>query len=695
MNYNPNEFKEKANRKARKIWLIFAILLSANYGADTGNGLWSAEYYITFLLLCWIPFLVGQIILKKKGMATDWYKYAIAIGYGIFYTYVVCTATSVIAFTYIFPVTSLFVLYKNKTFMKYCGVINAVIIVISAIVLGTAETKDFQLQLSCVILCYVCYVMSINHLNESDGALTDSIKADLQRVVDTVEQVKDASNSVVDGVAVVRELAAENKHGADVVVLGMNELTQNNQILREQSASSLDMTTDINNQVENVAALIERMVDLTKESGEHAESSYSELEEVMETTHTMSALSNEVENVLREFQNEFEMVKEQTGTIEKISNQTNLLALNASIEAARAGEAGRGFSVVADQIRTLSTGTRESSEEIRSALTRLEETSDKMTASVSQTLELIQLAIEKIKQINTSVGTINDDSAQLGDGIRVIDNAINEVKASNTQLVDNMERVSQIVETMTDSVVHSDNTTKTMLSKYAETAINIDKIESVVEALLTKLGVGGFMGVKDFREGMKVMLDGKGAGAQAVTYNGVLREHNNQELYVEFENAPELSEEKTEFQLQVIAGNVIYCWETSLVSATNRGDKTYKVEISTRPVIKNRRKYPRIDVSNMCTITIKESGKTYNGKLDNISANGFAFMSTDSAFANCNGADIRIEIANFGIPNHNILDGRIIRATYNDGIYIVGCQMPQDDKAIMDYVAKQISAAFY
>lgn len=695
MNYNPNEFKEKANRKARKIWLIFAILLSANYGADTANNLWSTEYYVTFLLLCWVPFIIGQIILKTKGMATDWYKYAIAIGYGIFYTYIVCTATSVIAFTYIFPVTSLFVLYKNKTFMVYCGIINAIIITISAVVLGTAETKDFQLQLSCIILCYICYVMSIKHLNESDGAMTDSIKADLERVVDTVEQVKDASNSIVDGMAVVRELAAENKHGADVVVLGMNELTQNNQLLRQHSTSSLDMTTDINNQVENVVSLIEQMVDLTKESGEHAKSSYSELEEVMETTNTMSLLSNEVEKVLHEFQAEFEMVKNETGTIDKISGQTNLLALNASIEAARAGEAGRGFSVVAEQIRTLSTETSQSSGEIRNALDRLEVTSDKMTASVEQTLQLIQLVIDKVTQINKSVGTITDDSAQLGENIVVIDNAINEVRTSNTQLVDNMERVSQIVETMTDSVEHSGNTTKTMLSKYAETATNIDKIEVVVESLLTKLGVGGFMGVKDFQPGMKVMLEGKGAGSQTITYNGILVELDNQEIYVRFDSDVALSGEKTEFKLQVIAGNVIYCWETSLVSAANRSDGAYRIEINTRPVIKNRRKYPRIDVSNMCTITIKETGNTYNGKLDNISANGFAFMSTDGAFADCNGADIRIEIANFELPNHNVLDGRVIRSTYNDGIYIIGCQMPEDDRAIMDFVAKQISAAFY
>ena len=167
--------------------------------------------------------------------------------------------------------------------------------------------------------------------------MTDSIKADLDRVVTTVEQVKDASNSIVDGVAVVRELAVENKHWADVVVLGMNELTKNNHTLQDRTNSSIDKTSEISKQVKNVSDLIEKMVELTKESCDHAKISYSELSEVMETTNTMSTLSNEVENVLRDFKSEFEMVKNQTNTIESISSQTDLLALNASIEAARAG----------------------------------------------------------------------------------------------------------------------------------------------------------------------------------------------------------------------------------------------------------------------------------------------------------------------------------------------------------------------
>ena len=73
-------------------------------------------------------------------------------------------------------------------------------------------------------------MLSIRHLNESDGALTDSIKADLQRVISTVEKVKTASNTIMNGITVVRELASENKHGSDVVLLGMNELTDNSSI---------------------------------------------------------------------------------------------------------------------------------------------------------------------------------------------------------------------------------------------------------------------------------------------------------------------------------------------------------------------------------------------------------------------------------------------------------------------------------
>ena len=97
MRYDENAFKEKANRKARKIWIVFAVLLSANYGADAANGLYPAGSYIIFLLLCWLPLIIGEILLRVKGWSTQLYRRDLAIGYGIFYTFVICTTESPIA----------------------------------------------------------------------------------------------------------------------------------------------------------------------------------------------------------------------------------------------------------------------------------------------------------------------------------------------------------------------------------------------------------------------------------------------------------------------------------------------------------------------------------------------------------------------------------------------------------------------
>lgn len=693
MNYDANVFKAKANQRVRRIWLIFAILLSANYGSDVANGLRTESYYITFLLLCWVPFLVGQIVLKVKGMETNWYKYVIAIGYGVFYAFILCTSDSNIAFTYILPVTSLFVLYKDRAFMIFYGIANVLIVILNAAlkysngVTAPADLKEFQLQLSCIILCYICYLMSIKHLNQSDGAMMDSIRSDLQRVISTVEHVKTASNSVVDGVSVVRELAVENSHGADTVADKMNELTNNSRNLQECTTSSLNTTSDINAQIQNVASLIEQMVSLTQASGEHAQTSYSELESVVATTNEMSVLSNEVENVLQEFQSVFALVKKETGTIEKISNKTNFLSLNASIEAARAGEAGKGFVVVAEQIRALSTGTQTSSGRIRDALTRLEETSNKMTDSMEKTLQLIQLTLEKVTDINQSIGAITDDSNQLGSHIRLIDSAMKEVETSNSHLINNMEQFSQIVGTMTSCIESSDETTKEILSKYAGTASNIDNIESIVESLMTDLGIGGFMGVEDLQPGMRAIVALNNGSTTPEEYHGELISQDNEGLTIRFDKLLPVTDTPVSCKLQVTVQNILYCWDSAEVSATaDNHERTFFVSVNSRPTIINRRKYPRLDMASICTIVVKESKETYFGNLYNISANGFAFTSKDTFFADCPGTELSIYIKDFPLPDHRLLEGRIIRSSDNNGVYIVGCQMPEDNMAIKEYV---------
>ena len=701
MEYKEEVFKKSANRKASMVWFIVNVLLTISTIVELAIGLHTPRYIFVFFPLCWVPYLIGAIYLRVKGMAADNYKYVVAICYGLFYYITISTADTNIAFAYIFPLTSIVILYKDKKYMFRCAVGNVIFLVTSIAyhyfgqgLTSALNVKDYAWQFICIVLCYMCFIVAIDHMNKSDGAYAESIQGNLERVVDTINKVKIASNAVVDGVTVVRELADENKEGAGNVVNSMNELSDNNTVLYQKTMSSMNMTTDINTQVQNVANLVEEMLQLVQESVSHAQQSSKELDGVVESTNTMATLSAEVERILGEFKKEFGMVKEETGTIDGIASQTNLLALNASIEAARAGEAGKGFAVVADEIRNLSDGTQKSSSRIMDALQRLEDTSDEMTESITKTLELIQETTDKVGQVSESVNTITEDATQMGKHIDVIDSAMKDVETSNQNMVDNMQQICDVMQVMTQCVSNADDTTKTMLSKYAETAHNVNKIEEVVGKLIEELGEGGFMGIEDVKPGMRVTILQADGSAKGRALKGEIREQmeKNLVIYLEEDDKPMQMETKgLDFRLQIAVDSVLYEWsEVTLQSIKGKEAGYYMVETQASPIVKNRRKYPRLPITDNCSIELQPSKESFAGKMVNISANGFAIAINDAKFADLVGSRIKVSIPGFAIPEARMIEGRIIRSSDNDGEYIVGCRMPRDIMEVADYVNKHL-----
>lgn len=702
MEYNEKHFAKSANLKAMAIWATLGIVLTASYAIEIVKGLRTVSYYLTFVAMCWIPFALGLLVLKVKGVSSPLYKYFIAIGYGIFYIFVLMTTTSTLAFTFILPLTCMLILFKNRNFMLYCGIVNVIVIAVSIVrnymggMNSPSDVTSYEIQVAATVLCYVGYVLSINHMNQSDGALLSTVEGNLKRVVTTVEQVKEASTAVVDGVTVVRELSDENKEGANAVVNSMEELADNNRTLNEKVDSSMDMTEDINRQVENVAELTERIITITNESVEHATNSSEELANVVESTNRMAELSSEVEKILGEFKEEFEMVKRETGTIENITSQTNLLSLNASIEAARAGEAGKGFAVVADEIRNLSMGTQASSSSIMNALQHLGETSDRMTESITTILQLVYETLEKMKSVNASVSTITEDSRQLGEEIQVVDAAIKQVESSNQNMVENMKQVRDIMGVMNESVQSSEYTTKTMLSKYDETSRNVSNIESIVGKLVGELGAGGFMGVKDVRPGMNLsiieMENGKAVGEEYRTEAADVEEDG---IFIEASDRASdffgQKKSKRNYEVHIVVDNMLYTWDNVTVSPQKKeGNAYYLLTIATNPKVLNRRKFPRIPMDNACKITFKKENKSYDGRMVNLCANGYAFASWDGVFADAVGKKVELSIDGLDFLEGKALEGNIIWSSLDKGKYIIGCRMEEDNMEIRDYVKARI-----
>lgn len=691
MNSREEQFKKSANQKALAIWLLLNVILSVSYAIEIVKGLRTVGYYTVFMLIAWIPFVAGTVILKRKGRSTDIYKDVVAVGYGILYAFVLFTTQSVLAFVYILPMTSMLILYKNRNYMLRYGIYTMVVVIAAMIknmILGMRTASDitsYEIQIASVFMCYVGYILSINHLNFTDGTMLHLAEDNLNKVIRTIETVKTASTAVVDGVTVVRELTDENKDSADAVVGSMDTLAQNNTVLQDKTLSSLDMTKKISTQGANVADLIEKMVKLTDESMVHAKSSSEELTDVVESTNTVAGLANELEGILKEFREQFDMAKNEIGTIDGINNKTNLLALNASIEAARAGEAGKGFAVVANEIRELSLGTKNSSNSIWEALEHLEDTSEKMTDTITQTIDLIHAMLGKITHVNTSVLSITEDSTQLGSSIQVIKDSMTEVEDSNRSMVDNMKQICDVMDVMTGSVQEADQNTRVMRSKYDETMHSVGKIEETVGGLIEELGTGGFMSLEDIRPGMWVsVVAGRDSDKE---YKAKILEVTDRYLMTGkltcMGEALDIQKGQ-QYNLFIVVNNMLYKWENAAISVTR--DERIKIQIEGTPIVHNRRKYPRMPLHNLCEVKLASTTTVYDARMVNLSANGFAIATRSPEIGSAKGKDINIKIQGFALLEDTVLDGYVIRVSENAGEYILGCRMPEDYPEIRDYV---------
>ena len=262
MEYEESYFKKQANKNTLLMWTILNVIFTVLYIIEMLKGGRTPQYLAIFLSICWIPYLVGLLVLKVKSWSTEIYAAFVSGGYLLLFLFVLMTTKTNVTYGYVFPVASLLVLYKKRKLLLGWGIANVAILLAYLIKLGTTTgftpeaVTDAEIQIGVTVLCYVAFDIAIRHMTKTEEAMLGLVKSDLNRVILTIKQVKTASNSIVDGVTVVSELSDENKESADSVVGSMEQLTRDNEILQEKKDSSLDMTNQISVQVQNVAAMV-------------------------------------------------------------------------------------------------------------------------------------------------------------------------------------------------------------------------------------------------------------------------------------------------------------------------------------------------------------------------------------------------------------------------------------------------------
>ena len=337
------------------------------------------------------------------------------------------------------------------------GIMVTGVTVAILILLGWSTASSIGIALSSLL-------KSLKDIASGDGDLTKRLE----------KKSNDELGDVVDS---FNEFVEKLHHSISDVVSSIQPLTTLSSDLGTLTSETLTITGNQNRATEEVSLVVEEMVSSVQAVSSHA-SSASEAandadkaakdgrEIVEKTVESINGLAQEVERageVIRKLEADTENVGTILDVIKGIAEQTNLLALNAAIEAARAGEQGRGFAVVADEVRTLASRTQDSTQEIQKVIEELQ------TAARS--------AVEVMGQSKQRAQTSVEQAAQTGESLAAITERVEAINQMNMQIVTAAEEQERAAYSIKENVIGIKGTSESAMQ-------SIQKVEVASASLV-------------------------------------------------------------------------------------------------------------------------------------------------------------------------------------------------------------------